>query len=148
MSPLPEQSARKQDSARIRLMIAPGKREAWAADLARILAAWPVDLLWSRTDNQAVDLAASRQVQVALVDATLPLAGGLEAIRRIRRLGIDLPSLLVCDEPTERLLHQALALDVFTVIQMDSQRSVLAPTLCKLVKQVYHVEWPYGYQSN
>ena len=137
-----------QGSASIRLMIAPGARDRWAADLAQSLAGWPVDLLWSRTDNQAVELAASGQIQIALLDATLPLAGGLEAIRRIRRLGLELPSLLVCDEPTQRLLQDALALNVFSVVQTDVKRSGLAPMLCKVVKQVYHVEWPWSQQIN
>jgi CheY-like chemotaxis protein len=136
------------DPGRIRLMIAPGTKDAWAADFAETLAGWPIDLLWSRTDNQAVDLAASGRIQVALVDAALPLAGGLEAIRRIRRLGFDLPSLLVCDEPTQRMLQEALALDVFTVVQTDAKRGVIAPMLCKVVKQVYHVEWPCSHQIN
>jgi DNA-binding NarL/FixJ family response regulator len=136
------------DCGRIRLMIAPGSKDGWATDFAQSLAAWPVELHWSRTDNQAVDLAASGRIQVALVDAALPLAGGLEAIRRIRRLGIDMPSLLVCDEPTQRLLHDALALDVFTVVQTDTKRSMLAPMLCKVVKQVYHVEWPWSQRIN
>jgi CheY-like chemotaxis protein len=132
----------------IRLMIAPGARDRWAAELAETLNGWPVDLLWSRTDNQAVEAAASGQVQIALLDAALPLAGGLEALRRIRRLGIELPSLLVCDEPTQRLLQDALALGVFSVVQTDVKRSGLAPMLCKVVKQVYHVEWPWSQQAN
>jgi DNA-binding NarL/FixJ family response regulator len=143
-----EPSTAKTDPARIQLMIAPGAHDSWAEDLAGLLAAWPVDVLWSRSDTEAVDMAVTGRIQVALVDASLPVDGGLEAIRRIRRLGIDLPSLLVCDDPSQRLLLDALALDVFSVVHTDMNRSLLAPMLCKIVKQVYRVEWPCSGRIN
>jgi len=133
---------------RINLMLAPDATERWARRLADYLGALPVDLHWTRTDTAAVDLAAGGRVHIAVVDAELPVTGGLDVLRRIRRLGIDLPSLLVCSRPDARLLQAALGLGVYSVLQAERIPIILTPMLCRVVKQVYGVEWPPEERSN
>jgi CheY-like chemotaxis protein len=82
------------------------------------------------------------------VDAELPVTGGLDVLRRIRRLGIDLPSLLVCNRPDSRLLQAALDLGVYSVLEAERSSIILTPMLCKVVKQVYGVDWPPEDRSN
>src|SRR5512140_3210210 len=122
-------------------MIAYAAERPWSAGLARSLAPWPLDLHRSRTDTETISLAASGNMHVAVVDDDLPGTGGLEVLRRIRRLGLVLPCLLVCDEPDARLLSDALALDVFSVVQGTGEEGLLAPLVLKAVRRTYRLNW-------
>lgn len=127
---------------RINLMVACGTRDPWVTDLAAWLKSLPIDLHWSKTDTEAVGMAASGRIHAGVVDSGLPLAGGLDATRRIRRLGIDLPLVLVCDDADERVLQDALALNVFSVVQTVSNGALLTSVLCKAIRQLHGVNWP------
>jgi CheY-like chemotaxis protein len=133
---------------RINLMVAPDAAARWATSFAESLGDLPIELHWTRTDAAAVDLAAGGRLHVAVVDAELPVTGGLDVLRRIRRLGIDLPSLLVCNRPDSRLLQAALDLGVYSVLEAERSSIILTPMLCKVVKQVYGVDWPPEDRSN
>jgi DNA-binding NarL/FixJ family response regulator len=137
----PGDMAMQQGPDRVNLLIAHAADSFWPADLADSLTAWPVDLHWSRTDVEAIDLAATRGMHVAVVDDGLPAAGGLDLLRRIRRLGLVLPCLLVCDQADQRLLRDALALNVFSVLQAEAAAQQLAPMVLKVVRQVYQIDW-------
>lgn len=129
-------------------MAAPGAKGQWATGFAESLDAYPVELHWTRTDTAAVDLAAGGRVHVAVVDADLPFTGGLDVLRRIRRLGIDFPSLLVCTRPDSRTLQTALSLGVYSVLESESSPITLAPMLCRVVRQVYGADWPWEDRAN
>ncbi len=129
-------------------MVAPGERGQWAMGLAESVAALPVELHWTRTDAAAVDLAAGRRVHVAVVDADLPFTGGLDVLRRIRRLGIDLPSLLVCTRPDSRTLQTALSLGLYSVLEPENSSITLTPMLCRVVSQVYGTDWAWEARTN
>jgi DNA-binding NarL/FixJ family response regulator len=133
---------------RVNLLIAQADDSRWAAALADSLTPWPVDLHWSRTDIEAIDLVATRDMHLAVVDDGLPVAGGLDLLRRIRRLGLALPCLLVCDQPDQRLLRDALALNVFSVLQVEATTQSLAPLVLKVVRQVYQIDWSAGDAMN
>lgn len=126
---------------RLSLMIAHAAESRWPTDLARTLLRLPVDLHWSQTDSEAIDLAASGGMHVAVVDDALPRAGGLDLLRRIRGLGLGLPCLLVCEDPDPRVLRDALSLDVFSVVQAGPVGEGLVPMVVKLVRNVYRVDW-------
>jgi len=87
-------------------------------------------------------------MHVAVVDECLPDDGGLELVRRVRRMGIALPSLLVCDQANARLLQDALSLNVFSVVQLSHARDLLAPMVLKAVRRVYRLDWCLGGMSN
>lgn len=132
----------------VNLMVAQAPGRPWSNDLASSLAALPVDLHWSGTSGEAVELAASGRMHLAVVDDCLPGAGGLELVRRVRRMGITLPSLLVCDQADPRLLLDALSLDVFSVVQLGDAPDLLAPMVLKAVRRVYRLDWRLGGTSN
>jgi DNA-binding NarL/FixJ family response regulator len=133
---------------RLNLLIAQAMGSEWATDLACTLSRHPVDLHWSATDAETVRLAVSGGMHVAVVDDGLPDTGGLDVLRRIRQLGLDFPCLLVCDDPDPRLLRDALALDVFSVVQAEAGAKLLAPMVIKIVRRVYHVDWPGANRLN
>lgn len=127
---------------RLNVLIAHASESLWARGLARSLAPLPVGLHWSHTDDEAVGLAAGRGMHVAVLDDGLPPHGGLDAVRRIRRIGLELPCLLVCEDPEPRLLQDAIQLDVFSVVQAGGEGERLTPLILRIARRVYAVDWP------
>ncbi len=122
-------------------MIAHAGQSPWAAVLARSLARLPLSLHWPRTADEALGLAATRGMHVAVVDDELPEVGGRDMVRGIRRLGLELPCLLVCRGADQRVLRDAIQLDVFSVIEAAADCDTVTPILLDLVRQRYHLDW-------
>ena len=122
-------------------MIAHAGRNRWAARLDSTLSTLPVSLHWPRTGDEALSLAATRSMHLAILDDELPDAGGRGVVRGIRRMGLELPCLLVCRDPDERVLRDAIQLDVFSVLEAEAQTDLLPPMIVKAVRRIYHLDW-------
>ena len=131
----------QQRVEKLNLMIAYGAERPWSFSLARSLASLPVDLHRSRTDSEAVAMAATGRMHVAVVDDSLSGSGCLDFVRRVRQMGIALPSLLVCDRADSRFLRDALSLDVFSVVQPSYAPDLLASMVLKAVRRIYRLDW-------
>ena len=127
---------------RLNLMIAHAAASPWPAGLEESLARLPVEFHWSRTDSEAVRLAVSGLMHVAVVDDALPRTGGLALLRRMRHLGLEMPCLLVCDNADERLLQEALALGVYSVAPAGAGARELTPLVMQAVNRRYRLNWP------
>lgn len=125
----------------MRLMIAAGPQSRWAPRLAEVLAPWKVDVQWSRSDHEALEVLSRDCVHIGVVDHNLPATTGLELVRRLRNMGFTVPCVLVCEGATQRLLSDAIALDVFSVVRADEEREVIAPYVVRLAQQKYRVNW-------
>lgn len=123
-------------------MIAHAGESHWADRLASTLSPLPWQLHWPRTGDEALGLAATRSMHLAVVDDDLPDSGGRGVVRRIRRLGLELPCLLVCKNPDQRILQDAIRLDVFSVVEAEAPGDKLPPVIFKLVRRVYDLDWP------
>ncbi len=124
------------------VMIAHGPSNPWVTGLAGFLAERPVDLHWSRSEAEAICLVSEKPVHLAVVDDQTPSIGGLALLRRIRRLGLAFPALLVSHQPDPRLLREALELDVFSVVDEGAAQAALVPQILKVFQRLYHVDWP------
>lgn len=130
------------------VMIAHGSQNPWVAGLAGFLSKRPVDLHWSHSESEAICLVSERPVHLAVVDDQMPSIGGLALLRRIRRLGLAFPALLVSHQPDPRLLREALELDVFTVVDEGVAVATLVPQVLKVFRRLYHVDWPIAGQGS
>jgi len=134
---------------KMNLMIARACDEGWPTGLTHSLSPLPVSFHWSRTDIEALNLAASGSMHVAVVDEELPGTGGLDVLRRIRNLGFELPCLLVSNRVDARLLRDALDLNVFSVVEGGlSAAEMIVPVLLRLIRRVYHLDWGAGAGMN
>jgi DNA-binding NarL/FixJ family response regulator len=126
-------------------MIAHPSGAPWAADLARRLGPFPVSLHWPRSDEEALGLAVSGRLHVGVVDGDHPGFGGLELLRRIRRVGLELPCLLVCNNASQRVLQAALDLQVYSVLEADVEAgpSRIADMVIRVGRQFYKLEWTH-----
>ena len=129
-------------------MVAHAGRSRWATVLEETLAPLPLTFHWRATGEEAIGLASTRRMHVAVVDEDLPDVAGRRVVRSIRELGLELPCLLVCRDPDDRLLRDALRLDVFSVLEAEAPRDLLPPTLVRLVRRFYEVDWQVPGGSN
>jgi hypothetical protein len=78
-------------------------------------------------------------MHLAVVDGALP-GGGINLVRRVRSMGLTVPTLLVCDQPDQRILQDALALNVYSVVTPES-RDIVTPVVFRVFRQVYRFDW-------
>lgn len=123
------------------VMIAHAEQSGWAWDLGETLASLPLRLHWPQTGEAAIRLAATRRMHLAVVDDELPEEGGRGVVQSIRRLGLELPCLLVCRDADPRVLRDAMELGVFSVLDAGSPTKVLTPTILNVVRRIYRVDW-------
>ena len=136
-------------SNRLEVMIAPARPVAWATGLVQRLEPLPVALHWPASMDAAVGLVAGGRVHVGVVDGDTPnLDGGLSLVRRIRRTGHPLPCLLVCSQPSTRLLRDALELNVFSVLAAEAGSDPIADMVMRVGRQVFEDRWPAGFAGN
>ncbi len=109
--------------------------------LESCLSSMPVGFHWSRTDDETINLALQRTIHVLVLDDRLPPAGGLTALRRLRDSGLEVPCLMVSPQPDARLLRDAMWLGVFTVLEEHRQSDDVLPTLMRLLRRAYNVDW-------
>ncbi len=124
------------------VMIAHSVAAAWVAGLSATLARLPVSIRMTRTADDAFVLATDGGLHLGVVDHGLPAEGGLAFVRRLRGVGLALPCLLVCEDPSPGVLRDALGLEVYSVLQADGCDSAVANLVTKIGSQVYGMTWP------
>lgn len=124
--------------AQYNILIAHAASEPWAIGLAGSLGDLPVNLHWSRTEAEAVGLASRQRLHLGVVDEAVPDAGGLSLVRRMRRLGMEVPLFLVTQESNQRLLRDALELQVISVILAAAYRETLLPAVFRTMRRRYN----------
>ena len=129
-------------SSQLSLLIAHADESGWPADLSGSLSRWPVGVHWTHSDMEAIGIATSSPVHLVIVDDLLPPSGGIEAIRRIRRVGLTTPCLYVCNDPAPRLLSDAIKLDVFSVVEGERHHDQIVEMITRVVRRVYDIELP------
>ena len=127
----------------LEIMVANGRTAPWATDLVDRLSSRAVGFHWPASADEALGLAMTSNVHVALVDGDVPtMDGGLTLVRRIRRAGIEKPCLLVCSEPDQRILRDALELNVFSVLEATDGCAKIADMVLRIGRQVYNFDYP------
>lgn len=128
---------------KLEIMVANGRTTPWATDLVDRLSSQSVGFHWPASADEALGLARTSNVHVALVDGDVPtIDGGLTLVRRIRQAGIEKPCLLVCSEPDQRILRDALELNVFSVLEATEGCAKIADMVLRVGRQVYNFDYP------
>ncbi len=129
-------------SPQLSFLVAHDEASGWPRNLSAWLNHWPVEAKWLQSDSEALDFATAHDVHLLIVDDLLPPAGGMEAVRRMRRVGLATPCLYVCDHPAPRLLSDAIKLDVISVVDGDSRSDQLAAMIVRIAQRLYQVQLP------
>ena len=135
--------------------------EEWADQLPRLLEPQGVRAIRVGDVNEAVNVIERMPVHALVVDVHLPMekrlerggqadsaaAGGLKLLRVIQRVDPTPPAVIVRDRrfdarQDDRLLSEALKLDVFSVLDEPVQLEQLLEVLRRLLQRFYGGSWP------
>jgi CheY-like chemotaxis protein len=142
--------------------------EAWHRNACGLLAAQGVTTLVARTGREALGLIENSalrrgpRIHVAVLDQNMPLLGGLQILRRLQR---DLqegaeraaeaarpapvprnapvpPAILLADTLASGTMHEALTMQVFSVLPRPIDLNLLLDTLARALRRYYQNKWP------
>ena len=119
------------------------EQEGWHHTVRGLLEPQGVHTLVARSGREALNLIESQPVHVAVLDQQMPQLGGLQVIRLMRDLKTSQPAaILLASQLTNHLLHDALAMHVFTVLAKPVDFNVLLDALALVLRRYHESRWP------
>jgi two-component system sensor histidine kinase RpfC len=120
------------------------EQEGWHQTVRGLLEPQGVQTLVARSGREALNLIEQQPVHVAVLDQQMPQLGGLQVIRLMRDLKKDPPpaAILLANQLTHHLLHEALGMHVFTVLAKPVDFNVLLDSLARVLKRYHESRWP------
>jgi len=120
------------------------EQEGWHQTVRGLLEPQGVQTLVARSGREALNLIESQPIHVAVLDQQMPQLGGLQVIRLMRDLKKDPPTaaILLANQLTNHLLHDALAMHVFTVLAKPVDFNVLLDSLARVLRRYHESRWP------
>lgn len=118
----------------------------WQENVRRLLEPQGVETLAVRSGREALDLIQNRQIHVAVLDQQMPQLGGLQVIKLMREMhksGFRAPpAILLANQLTNHLLHEALGMHVFTVLAKPVDFNLLLDALARVLRRYHESRWP------
>ena len=120
------------------------EQEGWHQTVRGLLEPQGVQTLVARSGREALNLIESQPVHVAVLDQQMPQLGGLQVIRLMREMKTmkTPPAILLANQLTNHLLHDALAMHVFTVLAKPVDFNVLLDALARVLRRYHESRWP------
>jgi two-component system sensor histidine kinase RpfC len=125
------------------------EQEGWHQTVRHLLGAQGVETVSARSGREALNLIESRPIHVAVLDAQMPQLGGLQVVKLMRELHarqqqqfLAPPAILLANQLTTNLLHEALGMHVFSVLSKPVDFNVLLDTLARVLRRHYEGKWP------
>ena len=135
-------------SNRLTVLLA-NEQEGWHQTVRQLLQPQGVETVSARSGREALSLMESRPIHCAVLDAQMPQLGGLQVIKLMRELQSRRdasqpvpPAILLANQLTSHLLHEALGMHVFSVLSKPVDFNVLLDTLARVLKRHYENKWP------
>ncbi|HEY1628310.1 MAG TPA: response regulator [Tepidisphaeraceae bacterium] len=122
--------------------------EGWHQTVRQLLQPQGVETLSARSGREALNLIESRPVHVAVLDSQMQGLGGLQVIRLMREMDQAPHAILLAGELTTHLLHEAIAMHVFSVLAKPVDFNILLDTLARVMRRHYEGKWPSGNFDN
>src|SRR4051812_26046723 len=126
------------------------EQEGWHQIVRQLLEPQGVETVSARSGREALDIIEHRPIHVAVLDAQMPQLGGLQVIKMLRELQKRggafnhrvPPAILLANQLTSHLLHEALGMHVFSVLSKPIDFNVLLDTLARVLRRHYENKWP------
>jgi CheY-like chemotaxis protein len=90
--------------------------------------------------EEALRIISAEPVHLLLLDMHMPRLSGLEAVRRIRQLNLQLPCVLLSAALDEAIIQQARLAEVFAILAKPVSRCDITNTVDQAFRRVY--DWP------
>ena len=72
----------------------------------------------------------------------MPQLNGLQVVRRMRELSHAPPAILLANQLTTHLLHEAIGMHVFSVLSKPVDFNLLLDALARVMRRHYEGKWP------
>jgi CheY-like chemotaxis protein len=140
----------QQSPNRLTVLLA-NEQEGWHQTVRGLLEPQGVQTVVARSGREALDLIESRPIHVAVLDQQMPQLGGLQVIKLMREMrsaaagsvGRTQPTaILLANQLTNHLLHEALGMHVFTVLAKPVDFNLLLDSLARVLKRYHESRWP------
>jgi CheY-like chemotaxis protein len=118
------------------------EQESWHEMVSGLLQPQGVQTVSAHNGREALDLIETTQVHVAVLDAQMPQLGGLQVIRLLRELHKATPAILLTNHLTNHLLHEALGMQVFSVLSKPVDFNLLLDALARVLRRYHENRWP------
>jgi len=122
------------------------EQEDWHQTVRGLLAPQGVQTLSARSGREALNLIEKFPVHVAVLDQQMPQLGGLQVIRLMREMksaaNCTPAAILLANQLTNHLLHEALGMHVFTVLAKPVDFNVLLDALARVLRRYHESKWP------
>lgn len=117
--------------------------EGWHQTVSGLLHPQGVETLLARSGNEALEILKHEVIHVVVVDQSMPGLGGLQVIKRMQSQFDNIPpTILLANQLTHNLMHEALAMQVFSVLGKPVDFNLLLDSLARVVKRHYEGRWP------
>ena len=110
---------------------------AWPQAVAELFQPRGVNALMANSPHDAVQLVENNKIHLAILDLTWNDLSGMQTLKMIRKRDELLPCLLVAQQIDDRILAEALALNVFSVLLKPVDLGVLGGQLNRLFRKYY-----------
>lgn len=123
-------------------VLLPEARAPWHTTVSQLLAPQGVQTVSVQSGRQALDLIERTPVHVAVLDVEMPGLGGLQVVQRMQHFVSAPPAILLAPTLSAQLLHQALGLQVFSVLSKPVDFNALLDCLARVMRRHYEGRWP------
>ena len=93
--------------------------------------------LMAESGEEAIDIASSEEVHIALMDMHLPKLTGLETMTILRQLKGGFPMILISADQDETLMRRALSAQAFSVLAKPVSRHVVIYIVNRALEKFY-----------
>src|SRR5215213_10881284 len=118
------------------------EQESWHQTVRGLLEPQGVQTLSARSGREALGLIESRPIHVAVLDQQMPQLGGLQVVKIMREMKHAPPAILLANQLTNNLLHEALGMHVFTVLAKPVDFNLLLDSLARVLRRYHESRWP------
>lgn len=94
--------------------------------------------LLAENGEEALEIIATREVHLVLLDMHMPRLTGLETIRRLRERRALLPCILLSAHLDEAIIEQARQEQAFSVLPKPVTRRQITGAVREALRQTYH----------
>lgn len=87
------------------------------------------EMLEAESGEEAIEIAESEALDIALLDMHMPVLTGLETLKVLKTVQILLPCILITADATDDLRRLATAADAFSVLKKPVRKTELVLTV-------------------
>ncbi|MEO6436138.1 MAG: response regulator [Tepidisphaeraceae bacterium] len=136
----------KQAQNRLTVLLA-NEQEGWHQTVRGLLEPQGVETVVARSGREALNLIESRAIHVAVLDQQMPQLGGLQVVKLMREMRHapmrpQTTAILLANQLTNNLLHEAMGMHVFTVLAKPVDFNLLLDSLARILRRYHESKWP------